>query len=166
MSAILSSKSQGHPFICGLLVAQNATVVPTHSAGAFQTFYDSSLVENDFTPIYNSVGKVSFTEQGQKTKSGHLFTQELVFRLPNGDTQRSIRLAQLLQSRFFAIALTTGKFLLMGRNDITQNASPVITSRSLPSTTEITVSTTTIHSTGYLYIEGSPAFPFVIPANT
>jgi len=166
MSTLLSSKASGHPFICGVLLATNAIALPVHGNGGFQPFFDSLFVEENFIPLYNSAGKVTFTETGKETTGGILYTQTLSMRFPNGDLQKATRVSEILKATFFAIALTTGRFLIIGRNDVYQNTSPVIETRSLVNTTEVTITVLSIFSAGYLYIEGNATFPFVIPSST
>jgi hypothetical protein len=156
MSTLLASKSQGHPFICGVLIAPAAVEFPLVGSGAFQPFIDTGFVGQNVTPVYNSAGKVTFTERG------FLYTQTLTIRFPNGFAQKATRIEEIQKGNDFAIAVTKGKHFIIGRNDSKQNNAPKIKTTSSESMPEMKIKSSSMFAAGYLQLTGETAFPVVI----
>ena len=153
-----------NPFICKVLFDFSGTATPVAGNQVLQNFYDTAFDSAaDFQEIYNSKGKVRFSEEGEQTSAGMLYTQKLVIQFPNGDLKRSERVENLTKVKHIAIGLTTSKNIILGRNDFYQNTRPKVKIETNEKTAAISFTFKSIFTCGYTALSGQNVFPFVIP---
>ncbi len=162
----LYKKVKDQPYICKIALDHSAFEIPLSGSEVFQNFYDTKLQSSSLKEFYNSKGQARFSEQSSLTRSGVIYNQSLIISFPDGDLNKSRRLALLNKVKFIAIGLTNGRFILLGRNDAYQNTRPKIKSNSNEKKTIFTFSCVSMISSGYLNLTTVGAFPYILPSNT
>lgn len=114
-------------------------------------FYDSTSADVNFEDAYFGKGSLSFSEEMKPSNSGNVFRQKVIFRFPNNDLQRSERMDLLARVRFINIILSDGRKMIIGRNDIRQNARirPEIETNERQA--EITIESVSMFPAGFYY---------------
>lgn len=160
----ISSRDFSNPFICKLLFFDTGEAIPVGNADLLQNFFDTSISGGNYIEVYNSLGKVKFSEAGEETSAGILYKQQLQFQMPSGDLKRADRVNEVIKNlKFVAIGLTNGHYILLGRNDWFQNTRPKIKIETNQKTAGFKISTTSIFPSGYTSISGISGFPYLIP---
>lgn len=136
-------------FICSLKLHFDGDFEILHLTESSQQFgarYYQSANKNKsisvpFIPAYHSSGSFRFSENSQEVSAGHFYKQEAVFSFPSNDEKRAERIDKLQRLLYLELVLTDGRSLILGRNDIKQNAKPSIGVKSNLQRTEISVVT-------------------------
>lgn len=160
----VSRRDYSNPFICKIIFIDSAELVPAAGDDFMQNFFDSYLENPSLSQIYNSIGKVKFSEKGEETKAGILYTQTLQFQFPNGDAKKASRINTIIEKlKFAAIGLTNDRYILIGRNDWYQNTRPKIKIETNQKVTGFRITSSSIFSSGYTNLSGQNVFPYQIP---
>ena len=109
------------PNICGIMFAFSGQMLPSTIEG-YQTFYNSMPSGIEFQNVYFSRASVNFDEDGDISKAGPFFKQKLSIRFPASDNSRAERIALMFKVKYIKIMLSSGKHIIIGRNDFEQNA--------------------------------------------
>jgi len=161
MSQLLD-KVNVNPNICGVELAfrgeLTAATIPD-----WQQFYNSSMFAVDFSKTHIGLGSVSFGEESQRSAAGTSYKQKVVIRFPSNDQNRSERIALMDKVRFVKLKLTNGLDLVIGRNDIKQNARPKIQIKTNIKTAEAEFETVSIFPSGFVSDENAIGLPTLIP---
>jgi hypothetical protein len=158
----LLDKVTDNPFICGIEIAFNGDLLPS-DIPELQSFYDSKVIATDFSPAHIGLGSVSFGEESSLGTGGTMWKQSVSIRFPSTDKNRSQRLALVSKARFIKLKLTDGKCLVIGRNDIKQNARPKIQVKTNIKTAEVQFETISIFPVGFVNGSKVVALPQLIP---
>lgn len=114
---------------CGIEVAFAGVSVPSVISN-WQPFYNETFIDDDFQKAYSSISKINFSEESVTTAAGTYFKQKVEIQFPATDRYRAERIALLHKIKFIKVKLNDGSILVIGRNDIAQNALPSIKSKS------------------------------------
>ena len=160
---MMFSKVNNQVFICSLKFHFDGKFEHLYFSGAApdqdQRFYESIHKSGTAAdPSYFSSGSFSFTETSQESDAGTFYRQEAAFRFPSNDKLRSQRIEKLKQLKYLEMILNDGSSFVMGRNDIDQNAKPVVRTQSNFHLTEVRLSTDSILPVSPLFVfeEGGP----------
>lgn len=163
----LAQRDFSNPYICKLLFDTSGEAFPMANANVLQNFYDSTFPDTqNFEAVYYSKGKVSFSENGEKTRAGMMYEQKLEFGFPSGDGQRSRRFEELLRTKYIGIVLTNNKMILLGRNDWKQNTAPNLKIKTDQKSVVVSFSQRTMFACGYSALSGISGFPYLLPSTT
>lgn len=149
---------------CAIELAFSGVAVPSIIEG-WQPFINQTFTNTVWQKIYASIASISFQETSTTSRAGVSYNQKLTFRFPHMDQQRGLRLEQLHKIAFAKVKLTTGKDLVIGRNDYYQNTKPKIEIETNQQLCVVTIETQSISPTGFVpnfNIYGLPAF---VPLN-
>jgi hypothetical protein len=151
-----------NPNICGIEVAFNGELTASNIPD-WQQFYNSLMIDVDFTKTYIGLGSVSFGEESQESDAGTSYKQSVTIRFPSTDRNRAERIALLQQVKFIKINLTDGRDIVIGRNDYKQNARPKIKTETNMKTAEVKFQTVSIFPSGFVSNPGLIASQALIP---
>lgn len=149
------------PQICRIEIAIEGETVPSVLA-EWQSFYNATE-DLSFTPAYIGLGSVSFAEDSEEVSAGTKYTQTVAFRFPATDRLRADRLLYLQKARYIKVRLSTGKNILLGRNDYYQNCAPKAVVKSNHHLAEITYTTTSMFPAGFGPDNLVFGFPYSVP---
>lgn len=138
-----------NPNICGVEVAFNGELTAANIPD-WQQFYNSSMFAVDFTKTHIGLGSVSFGEESQQSDAGPSYKQTVTIRFPSTDGNRAERIALMQRVRFIKLKLTTGRDIVIGRNDYKQNARPKIKTETNIKTAEVKFQTVSIFPSGFV----------------
>lgn len=148
--------------ICGIELAYSATVLPSVLEG-YQPFANNFLEEGDFEKAHFGKASVSLAEESGETNAGIPYNQKLTIQFPTSDAARATRLAAFPKVRYIKIILSTGKVLLMGRNDFEQNTRPTVQTKATEHMAQVSFETVSITPLGYLPNPEASGLPDSIP---
>lgn len=151
-----------NPNICGVELAFNGQLLPSSIPG-WQQFYNSLMFEMDFSKTYVGLGSVSFGEESGDTPAGPVYKQSVTIRFPSNDGNRAERIALMKKVKFIKLKLTTGKDLVIGRNDYKQNARPKIKIETNIKIAEVKFETISMFPSGFLPMSSSSEIYPLIP---
>jgi hypothetical protein len=146
---------------CGIEVAFAGVSVPSVITG-WQPFYNETFLASNFQKAYASISKINFSEESVTTLAGTSFKQKVVFQFPATDKYRAERVALLHKIKFIKVHLDDRSIIVIGRNDIAQNALPGIKSKSDEHLCEIEVEVQSISPAGFTTITNAGP-PTIIP---
>jgi len=155
-------KVADNPNICSVEIAFNGTLLPS-DIPEWQSFYNSKMLDVDFTKTHIGLGSVSFGEESAVGSGGPMYKQSVSIRFPSTDGNRSERLALIMRAKFIKLKLTNGKDLVIGRNDVQQNASPKIQIKTNIKTAEAQFETLSIFPSGFVPNPNAYGLPALIP---
>jgi hypothetical protein len=158
----LLDKVTDNPFICGIEIAFNGELLPS-DIPEWQSFFNSKMLGTDFTKTHIGLGSVSYGEESATGTGGPMWKQSVTIRFPSTDANRSQRLALIQKARFIKLKLTNGKDLIIGRNDIKQNARPKIQIKTNIKTAEAQFETVSIFPAGFVSDDQQIGLPLLIP---
>jgi hypothetical protein len=138
-----------NPNICGVELAFNGELTAANIPD-WQQFYNSTMIDTDFTKTYIGLGSVSFSEESQESAAGLSFKQSVTIRFPSSDGNRAQRIALISKACFIKLKLSSGRDLVLGRNDYKQNARPKIVIKTNVKTAEAVFETVSIFASGYV----------------
>lgn len=148
--------------ICGVELAFNgqltASCIPD-----WQQFYNSAMVQADFSKTYVGLASVAFEESSEELSAGTLYKQKVVFSFPNADGNRSERLALLSRIKFVKLKLSDGRDIVIGRNDYKQNARPKIKIEANIQKGSASIETVSITPSGFVANASAYQLPAFIP---
>lgn len=133
---------------CGIEIATVGNALPSNITG-WQPFYNSLFEAADFVPANTTFASVFFDEESVSSTAGTSFKQRAVFSFPEHDAQRSERIAFLFKIKFVKFKFTSGRDLVIGRNDFEQNTLPTITVKSNGNMCFVTVESVSISPAGF-----------------
>ncbi len=133
---------------CGIEIAFVGESVPS-TIDNWQPFYNETFVGSNFQKAYAGIASIEFTEESMTSAAGTSFKQKTVFRFPATDELRAERIALLHKIKFLKVMLDNGSAIVIGRNDVTQNALPVIKSKSNQHMCEVEIETRSIAPAGF-----------------
>lgn len=148
--------------ICGVELAFNGQLTAS-SIPDWQQFYNSAMVQTDFSKIYVGLASVAFEESSEELSAGTLYKQKVVFSFPNADGNRSERLALLSRIKFVKLKLSDGRDIVIGRNDYKQNARPKIKIESNVQKGSASIETVSITPSGFVANASAYQLPSFIP---
>lgn len=151
-----------NPNICGVELAFTGEMFPA-TIPDWQQFFNSSMVGLDFTKTYVGLGSVSFDEESEYSLAGTSYKQSVTIRFPATDGNRSERIALMNKVLFVKLKLTTGRDIVIGRNDYKQNARPKIKIKTNIKTAEVVFETVSIFPSGFVSSPDQYGFPALIP---
>jgi hypothetical protein len=93
------------------------------------------------------------------------FKQKVSFKFPATDQFRSERIALFHKTKFVKISLSSGQVILIGRNDVHQNAFPTIKSKTNEHLCEIEIETQSIFPIGFSLPSNGFGLPVFLPLN-
>lgn len=134
--------------ICAIEIAFTGDAQASTITG-WQPFYNQTFIEADFQKAYASISSIEFSEESVEKNGNISFKQQAQFRFPSNDKYRAERIALLHTIKFLKLKLNDGTVIVIGRNDIFQNALPSIKSKSNHQTCEITIETMSIAPAGF-----------------
>lgn len=150
-------------YICGIEVSTAGFSIPSNIEG-WQPFFNTIVKDAEFQKAHTSFSAVSFLEEADPTPAGTIYKQKLTFRFPNHDANRSSRIFELSNIKYYKIKLTNGSHIIIGRNDFYQNTKPKLAVKSNQSTTDVEVLTASMFPSGYGALN-SFGLPTFIPIN-
>lgn len=148
----LSQKVNKRIFACDIFVSFGGNLFPSQNQGVM-SFLNSKSIDTPWVRVYSSKSSIEFSESSSDGAAGTSYAQQLQLRFPSGDELRPARMRVLEKARYFAIKLTDGRYLVMGRNDSRQNTRPGIKFASNLERTSLTISQRSIHPAGFLVNE-------------
>jgi hypothetical protein len=148
--------------ICGVELAFNGQLTAS-SIPDWQQFYNSAMVQTDFSKTYVGLASVAFEESSEELSAGTLYKQKVVFSFPNADGNRSERLALLSRIKFVKLKLSDGRDIVIGRNDYTQNARPKIKIEANIQKGSVSIETVSITPSGFVANASAYQLPAFIP---
>jgi hypothetical protein len=151
-----------NPNICGVELAFTGQLIAANIPD-WQQFFNSEMVDLDFTKIYVGLGSVSFGEESEYSLAGTSYKQSVTIRFPATDGNRSKRIELLQRVKFIKLKLTDGRDLVIGRNDYVQNARPRIETKTNIKTAEVKFQTVSIFSAGFVSNPDAFGLPTLIP---
>jgi hypothetical protein len=157
----LFEKVSSFPVVCTIYFGFSITVLPS-VIDAWQPFYNNTL-SGDFTKAYFGKASVSFAETSETPAGGVQYKQKLTIVFPATDSNRALRMEQLHKVKYIKIELSTGKTILIGRNDYYQNARPAIKVESSEHLAQATFETISIFPTGFTPTKGLYGLPDGVP---
>ncbi|OIQ22026.1 MAG: hypothetical protein BM557_01210 [Flavobacterium sp. MedPE-SWcel] len=141
-------KVKALPNICGIEISTTGTMLPATIEG-YEPFYNTIPSGADFKKTYTGKAAVAFREESTESNAGISYKQKLTIQFPVSDKARAKRLAYMQQVKYIKIVLSTGKNLLLGRNDFEQNIRPQVTIKTDERLGQVTFNTVSIFPTGY-----------------
>ena len=129
----------------------------------WQQFYNSAMVQTDFSKTYVGLASVAFEESSEELSAGTLYKQKVVFSFPNADGNRSERLALLSRIKFVKLKLSDGRDIVIGRNDYKQNARPKIKIEANIQKGSASIETVSITPSGFVANASAYQLPSFIP---
>lgn len=138
-----------NPNICGVELAFTGELSAANIPD-WQQFYNSSMINTDFTKTYIGLGSVAFEEESQESPAGPIYKQIITIRFPSTDGNRSERIALMDRVKFVKLKLTSGRDLVIGRNDYKQNAPPKIKIKTNVKTAEAIFETVSMFPSGFV----------------
>lgn len=158
MSAQLLARASTLPTICGIQLAFTGRMNPSDIPG-YQAFFNALPVDTDFTDAYFGRGSVAFNEASEESNPGTSYRQQLRISFPGSDGTRADRLALFQNVKFIKILLSNGLHIVIGRNDVEQNARPKIKTETDHRTASVTFETVSVFPSGYTPAPGGlPSF--------
>jgi hypothetical protein len=151
-----------NPNICGVELAFTGELTAANIPD-WQQFNNSSMFAVDFAKTHIGLGSVSFGEESQDNPAGPSYKQSVTIRFPSTDGNRSQRIELMQRVKFIKLKLTSGRDLVIGRNDFKQNARPKIKIKTNIKTAEVEFQTVSIFSTGFVTDLQSIGLPTLIP---
>ena len=148
--------------ICGVELAFNGQLTAS-SIPDWQQFYNSAMVQADFSKTYVGLASVAFEESSEELSAGTLYKQKVVFSFPNADGNRSERLALLSRIKFVKLKLSDGRDIVIGRNDYKQNARPKIKIEANIQKGSASIETVSITPSGFVANASAYQLPSFIP---
>ena len=148
--------------ICAVELAFNGQLTAA-SIPDWQQFYNSAMVQADFSKTYVGLASVAFEESSEELSAGTLYKQKVVFSFPNADGNRSERLALLSRIKFVKLKLSDGRDIVIGRNDYKQNARPKIKIESNVQKGSASIETVSITPSGFVANSSAYQLPSFIP---
>lgn len=155
-------KVADNPNICGVELAFTGTLLPSDIPD-WQQFFNSKMVDTDFTKTHIGLGSVSFGEESSQGTGGTMYKQVVSIRFPSTDGNRSNRIALMHKVKFVKLKLTNGRDLVIGRNDVQQNSRPKIQVKTNSKTAEAQFETVSIFPCGFVMNPNTYGLPALIP---
>lgn len=147
---------------CGIEVAFKGTSVPSTISG-WQPFYNETFTDADFQKAGASISSIRFSEASAETNGNKFYKQKVVWSFPHNDPQRAERIALLHKIKFIKVHLSDGGSIVIGRNDVKQNAFPNIKSENNQNLCEVTIEVSSIAPAGFTPNLNQYALPSFIP---
>ncbi len=146
---------------CGIEVAFTGVSKPSIISN-WQPFYNETFENANFHKAYSSISKINFSEESVTVLAGTYFKQKVEFQFPANDRYRAERIALLHKIKFIKVHLDDGSIIVIGRNDIAQNALPGIKSKANEHLCGIEVEVQSISPAGFTTITNAGP-PTIIP---
>jgi len=159
---MLLDKVLSNVFACAIELSFNSNAVPSNIPG-WQPFYNSTFINYDFQKAYATSASIFFSEESSTTPSGPSYKQKLTWRFPENDKNRAERIALIHQIKFVKFKFTNGLDLVVGRNDVNQNAKPQIKTSSDGQLCQVEVETISMVPAGFTPNLNSFGLPTFIP---
>jgi hypothetical protein len=158
LTALLSGLST----ICGIAIDATAVAIPAQHDSQ-NRFYDSTISDGTRQPSYFGKSSVRFRENKKETKAGRYFEQSCTIQFPNNDSLAIARIEEYEKAKFVYIKTSSGKELLLGRNDHKQNRKPFCDVQRDQHMTVITYTTQSITPVGFSDAHLSAGLPHNVP---
>lgn len=151
-----------NPNICGVELAFTGELSPS-VIPSWQQFHNSVMINTDFEKTYIGLGSVTFGEESQDSNAGTSYKQSVTIQFPSTDAHRAERIALLQTVKFIKLKLTNGTDLVIGRNDVKQNARPKIKIETNIKIAQAKFETVSIFPSGYTSSFEVYGLPVLIP---
>lgn len=151
-----------NPNICGVEVAFTGELTASNIPD-WQQFNNSSMYATDFTKTHIGLGSVAFAEESDHSAAGTSYKQSITIRFPSTDGNRAERIELMQRVKFIKLKLTTGRDIVIGRNDYKQNARPKIKTKTNIKTAEVEFQTVSMFSAGFVSNPDAYGLPTLIP---
>ena len=158
----LLDKIEALPNICGIEITTIGKMIPTTIEG-YEPFFNAIPSGADFKKTYTGKAAVSFREESVESNAGISYKQKLTIQFPVADKARAHRLTYMHQVKFIIIKLSTGKNLVIGRNDFEQNSKPKVTIKTDERLGQVIFNTLSISPTGYTPSFNEGGIPAIFP---
>lgn len=158
----LAQKIQERPYICGVLLSFQSDVSHLAASPDLQNFFDTEITNPDIQSIYTTKSKTSFQEVSQTSRSGYAYEQKVSLSFPIGSLDRSINIEQVKKTRHVILELTNGKYLFLGRTDVSTNTNIKVSYQSNEQTAVFTFLSKSMFPIGYTLVESLEGYPFII----
>jgi hypothetical protein len=145
----LLNKVSNNIGICAIEIAFKSTLLPSTDL-SWQPFYNSTIVDNDFQEAYATSGSLSFDEETVRSSAGDSYKQKFSFRFPCTDDKRAERIALIMQAKYIRFKLTSGLWIVFGRNDYFQNTKPLLKMKANKQLCEFEGETQSIYPISYI----------------
>lgn len=159
---VLLDKVLSNVHACSIELVFEGDVVPSNITG-WQPFYNSLFENATFEKAYASLSSIFFSEESIPSAAGTSYKQKLTWRFPEHDANRSERIALIHLIKFVKFKFTSGLDLIVGRNDVFQNAKPIIKVSSDGQLCVVEVETTSIYPAGFTPNPNAYGLPTFIP---
>lgn len=146
---------------CSIEVAFQGASIPSTTSN-WQPFFNETFLSSDFQKAYASISTINFSESSSTANGNTSYKQKVEFRFPVTDDNRAERIALLHKLKFIKVLLNNGTAIVIGRNDVTQNAFPNIKSKMDEKSCLIEVETQSIFPAGFTTIINNGS-PVIIP---
>lgn len=151
-----------NPNICGVELAFTGKLLASNIP-EWQPFFNSKMVDTDFTKTYIGLASVSFGEESTYGVAGTSYKQNVTFRFPATDLNRSARIALFQKVKFIKLKLTNGLDITIGRNDYQQNCRPKIQTKTNVKTGEVEFNVLSMVPAGFVANPDAYGLPTYIP---
>jgi hypothetical protein len=151
-----------NPNICAVEVAFRGQLTAANIPD-WQQFYNSTMLDLDFTKTHVGLGSVSFGEESDNSAAGTIYKQSVTIRFPTTDENRADRIELLQHVKFLKLKLTNGRDIIIGRNDYLQNARPRIKTKTNIKTAEVEFQTLSMFPSGFVANSDLFYSPALIP---
>jgi hypothetical protein len=150
------------PQICGVQLDFDGNTIPSNIPG-FLPFYNSIATDHNFEEVYAGKASLGFSEESVQSNAGTSWKQEFTFRFPATDKDRPLRFQAFKKLKYVKLQLTSGLFIIIGRNDFYQNKLPDVSITSDTKMAMIKVSCQSIAPCGFIPDPRQYALPAYIP---
>lgn len=145
-----NKKVRNIPITCSLEFSFDGEIEPMTIEG-IQAFYDSVWLYGEFYSSYFTKSSFSFGEKINSSTAGYFYEQILKMRFPSNDKNRTKRVVGLEEVKFIKLNLSDGRYVILGRNDYTQNAKMKLDIESTLQLTEVTFTNNSLTPIGFIY---------------
>ena len=150
--------------ICGIALDFSAVPLPSY-ADHGQPFYDSYMLDSNAQSVYFGKRTVSFSENLKESPAGDFWEIKVGIQFPSNDKDRALRIEEFKKAQYVMVQLSSGRVLLIGRNDFFQNAKPKVKIKNSEQLTAVEFTTNSIVPSGFLPEYNDGLFPHSIPIN-
>ncbi|WP_304015804.1 hypothetical protein [Nonlabens dokdonensis] len=158
----ISERLSSYSTICGIAIDATAVAAPS-VLDSQNRFYDTKITDGTRQPSYFGKSSVRFRENKKESNAGRYFEQTCTIQFPNNDKNAIERIKKYEDAKFVYIKNSSGKELLLGRNDHKQNRKPFCDVQRDVHMTVITFSTQSIFPTGFLATDIPQGLPHIFP---
>jgi hypothetical protein len=147
---------------CEIQLAFQGDILPSTING-WQPFYNSFFQNANFEKAYAGLASINFSEESAMLNGNPYFIQKVNFRFPEHDQNRANRIALIHKIKFITLKYTSGRTLVIGKNDFFQNSKPNTKTSSDGQLCEVELNSSCISPSGFTSTLDSYGLPILIP---